>query len=102
MSLTGDVSAQILFYLKGGGRSGKSTLANLLRELLGGYACHTGVETFTIKRHEPTQPISPGWQGCASSRPGEINHTQQFDDAKIKGMTGGDPITAPASLPATV
>lgn len=94
MSLTGDVSAQVLFYLKGDGRSGKSTLANLLRELLGGYACHTGVETFTIKRHEPIPADLARLAGMRLVTAGEINHTQQFDEAKIKGMTGGDPITA--------
>ncbi|GAB6841730.1 putative DNA primase/helicase [Methylorubrum rhodinum] len=94
MSLTGDVSGQVLFYLKGCGRSGKSTLANLLRELLGGYACHTGVETFTVKRHEPIPADLARLDGMRLVTAGEINHIQQFDEARVKGMTGGDPITA--------
>jgi putative DNA primase/helicase len=94
MSLTGDVSAQILLYLKGCGRSGKSTIANLLRDLFGGYACHTGVETFTVKRYETIPVDLARLKGMRLVTAGEINHTQQFDEAKIKGMTGGDPITA--------
>lgn len=94
MTLTGDVGQQVLHYLKGGGNTGKSTLANLLRELLGGYACHTPVETFTVKRHEPIPADLARLAGARLVTAGEINWTQQFDEARVKGMTGGDPIAA--------
>lgn len=94
MTLTGDVKAQVLFFLLGTGQTGKSTFINLLRDLLGGYAVHTPIETFTTKTFETIRTDLARMAGARMVDAGEIHPSQQFDEALIKGMTGGDPITA--------
>lgn len=94
LSLTGHVSEQVLFFLLGTGQTGKSTFINLLRLLLGGFAVHTPVETFTTKTFESIRTDLARMAGARLVTAGEIHPSQQFDEALIKGMTGGDAITA--------
>ena len=94
LSLTGNVGEQVLFFLLGEGRSGKSTFVNLLQELLGSFAIHTPIETFTTKTFETIRTDLARMMGARVVTAGEIHPSQQFDEALIKGMTGGDPITA--------
>jgi putative DNA primase/helicase len=94
LTLTGAVSEQVLFFLHGDGRTGKSTFVNLIRELLGGLAVHTPVESFTTKPYETIRTDLARMAGARMVTAGEIHPSQQFDEAAIKGLTGGDPITA--------
>ena len=94
LTLTGDVSEQVLFFLHGDGRTGKSTFINVIRELLGSFAVHTPVESFTTKTFEPIRTDLARMAGARMVTAGEIHPSQQFDEAAIKGLTGGDPITA--------
>lgn len=94
LTLTGDVGDQVLFFLHGDGRTGKSTFVNLIRELLGSFAVHTPVESFTTKTFESIRTDLARMAGARMVTAGEIHPSQQFDEAAIKGLTGGDPITA--------
>ncbi|WP_162559675.1 phage/plasmid primase, P4 family [Methylobacterium radiodurans] len=94
LTLTGVVSEQVLFFLQGEGGTGKSTFVNLIRELLGSFAVHTPVESFTTKQFEPIRTDLARMAGARMVTAGEIHPSQQFDEAAIKGLTGGDPITA--------
>lgn len=94
LTLTGAVSEQVLFFLHGDGRTGKSTFVNLIRELLGSLAVHTPVESFTTKQFETIRTDLARMAGARMVTAGEIHPSQQFDEAAIKGLTGGDPITA--------
>jgi putative DNA primase/helicase len=94
LTLTGDVGPQVLFFLHGDGRTGKSTFVNVIRELLGSFAVHTPVESFTTKILEPIRTDLARMAGARMVTAGEIHPSQQFDEAAIKGLTGGDPITA--------
>lgn len=95
-SLTGDVSEQILFFLYGPTKTAKSTFVNLIRDLAGtGYGLNTPIKTFLVKQFDNDIPNDVArLKGARIVTAIETNPGQQFDEAKIKAMTGGDKISA--------
>jgi putative DNA primase/helicase len=95
-SLTGITSAQVLFFVYGkSGNNGKSTLVNLIRAMLGDYGAHTPTETLLTKNYDNAIPVDLArLEGKRMVTAIESNVNRQLDEAKIKGMTGGEPITA--------
>jgi putative DNA primase/helicase len=92
-TLTGDIREQVFVYLKGGGSNGKSTLVVILQALLGDYAVAMPTETLLAKRN-PTIPndiarLKGARMACAV----EANAGRQLDEALVKSVTGGDPVT---------
>lgn len=93
-SLTGDISAQVLFLLYGSGANGKSTFLNVLRDLLGTYAGNTPFSTFEfIDRNAQTNDIA-ALAGLRLVTSSETRDGAKLNEARIKSITGGDPITA--------
>ena len=94
-SLTGSTSEQVFFFLHGPGSTGKSTFINLIRDLLGDYGTHTPSETLLSKQYDSGIPADLArLQGIRMVTAVEVNWNRQIDEAKLKAMTGGDPITA--------
>lgn len=94
-TLTGDTSEQVIFFLWGPTATGKSTLVNLLRDILGDYGKHTPTDVLLVKRFDTAIPVAEArLKGARMVTAIEVNHNQQIDEAKLKGMTGGDKITA--------
>ena len=95
-SLTGAISEQAFFFVYGrSGNNGKSTLVNLIREMLGDYGLHTQTETLLVKQYDNNIPADLARLGGARMVTAiEANSNRHLDEAKIKGMTGGEPITA--------
>jgi putative DNA primase/helicase len=95
-SLTGSTKEQVFFFCYGqSGSNGKSTLINLVRDMLGDYGCHTPTETLMTKQYD--NAISNDQARLAGVRmvtAVETNFNRQLDEAKIKAMTGGEKITA--------
>jgi putative DNA primase/helicase len=90
-TLTGSNKEQILFFLHGPTHTGKSTFINLIRDLLGPYAVHTSIKTFLVKQYDNEIPVDEArMKGARMVTAIENNVNQQLDEAKIKGMTGGD------------
>jgi len=94
-SLSGEVSEQCLFIMIGSGANGKSTLINALRNMFGDYSGATPMQTLTV------MPFSNGQTNDLAAMEGKrfISASdgeagQRLAEAKIKHMTGGDPITA--------
>jgi putative DNA primase/helicase len=57
LSLTGITSEQVMFFVFGKeGNNGKSTLVNLIRDMLGDYGCHTPTETLLTKQYDSAIP----------------------------------------------
>jgi putative DNA primase/helicase len=92
--LTGEVTEHVFAFLFGTGRNGKGVFARTAIGVLGDYACTSPIEMFLAcnqDRH-PTE--------LARLRKVRLTVTQEtpkgraWDEAKIKNMTGGDPITA--------
>jgi putative DNA primase/helicase len=93
-SLTGDTSEQALFFGYGEGNNGKGVFVNTLRESMGDYAVSTPAETFlasTVERH-PTELAR--LRGARLVVASEINEGQRWNEARIKNLTGGDPVDA--------
>jgi putative DNA primase/helicase len=57
-SLTGSTTEQAFFFVHGkSGNNGKSTLVNLIRDMLGDYGCHTPTETLLTKQYDNNIPV---------------------------------------------
>jgi putative DNA primase/helicase len=95
-SLTGDATEQVFFFVFGkSGSNGKSTLVNIIRDMLGEYATHTPTETLQTKNYDNAIPADLArLEGVRMVTAVESNVNRQLDEAKVKAMTGGDPITA--------
>jgi putative DNA primase/helicase len=95
-SLTGDISEQVFFFVYGrSGNNGKSTFVNLIREMLGDYGLHTQTETLLVKQYDNAIPADLArLAGARIVTAIEANPNRHLEEAKIKGMTGGEPIAA--------
>jgi len=95
-SLTGNTTEQVLFFVYGkSGNNGKSTAVNLFRDMLGDYGCHTPTETLLVKQYDNNIPADLArLVGVRMVTAIEANVNRHLDEAKIKAMTGGEPITA--------
>jgi P4 family phage/plasmid primase-like protien len=92
--LTGITTEQIFAYLFGTGRNGKGTFINTMSAILGDYAAVAGMESFVA--HQQTQhPVDLAvLRGARLVTAQEIDEGRQWSEARLKTLTGGDPITA--------
>jgi putative DNA primase/helicase len=95
-TLTGSISEQVFFFVYGrSGNNGKSTLVNLIREMMGDYGLHTHTDTFLVKQYDNNIPADLArLKGARMVTAIEANPNRQLDAAKVKGITGGEPIEA--------
>ena len=101
LALTCDVSAECMFILLGKTRSGKSTTVDTIQKMLNqdddGYACSCSPESFAVRRFNDASKPSSDIARLAGKRfvvTSEPQKNMLFDIAKIKLLTGGEPITA--------
>ncbi|MFB7056431.1 phage/plasmid primase, P4 family [Streptomyces vinaceus] len=93
-SITGDVGAQVMPFLYGLGKNGKSVLLEVLVKLLGDYADAAPPGFLMAKPFEGHPTDLAELQGrrvivCSELKPGD-----RFDEARVKLLTGGDRIKA--------
>jgi len=94
-SLTGDTGEQCLFFLHGSGANGKSTLLNVIKELLGDYAMQCPAETLMVKQGGGSIPNDIArLRGARFVATSETDDGRRFAEATIKQLTGGDVIAA--------
>ena len=91
--MTGSTREQCLFMLLGGGANGKSTLVNLLTDLLGDYAANTAASTLMASNSNQFGDDLIRLAGARLITSSETEHGQRFAEAKIKSFTGGDKVT---------
>ncbi|MDK0524522.1 phage/plasmid primase, P4 family [Streptomyces sp. ML-6] len=93
-SITGDVGGQVMPFLFGSGKNGKSVLLDVLMKLLGDYA-DAAPPGFLMSRPYEGHPTDLAeLHGrrvivCSEVKPGD-----KFDEARVKLLTGGDRIKA--------
>jgi putative DNA primase/helicase len=98
-SITGATNEECFFYVYGPTRSGKGTFINTIIKVLGyptSPLCRgVAFNTFTAKREGDSQnfDLAP-LKACRFISASESNKHERFDDAKVKMVTGNDPITA--------
>ncbi len=93
-SLTGITREHALVFFYGTGANGKSTFLNAVSGLLGEYAVIASPETFVesgAERHPTDLAMLRGARLVVAQ---EIDEGRRWALARIKSMTGGDPITA--------
>ena len=93
-SLTGSVREQVLFLCHGTGSNGKSVFLDMLRNVLGDYAMNI---PFTVLELQQRPSLTNDLASMAGRRlvtSSETNESTRLNEARIKALTGGDPITA--------
>ncbi len=94
-SLTGDISEQVIFFLWGTGRNGKSTFINTVKLILGDYGKQTNSDTFTAKANDNS--INNDIARLNGSRfvsAVESEDGKKLSESLIKQLTGGEAVTA--------
>lgn len=92
--LTGTTVEHALFFCYGTGGNGKGKFVNTLASILGDYASVAPMETFLESKMDRHPTELAGLQGARLVTSGEIDKGRRWAEAKIKQLTGGDPITA--------
>jgi putative DNA primase/helicase len=92
--LTGDTSEQVIFLCCGTGANGKSTLLDTLRFVFGDYTYNLPFSAFELKARSSIANEIAALQGKRFITAIETNESVQLNEARIKALTGSDPITA--------
>lgn len=92
--LTGDTSEEVLFFLYGTGRNGKTKFLETLRYILGPYARSADVSTFLAQRPERVRSDLARLRGARLVTTSEGDDGGRVGEGTIKKLTGGDTITA--------
>jgi putative DNA primase/helicase len=92
--LTGSVREHALFFLYGTGANGKSVFLSTIAGLLGDYAKTAPASAFTANSTEQHPTDLAGLRGARFVTAIENEDGRWWAEAKIKSLTGGDPITA--------
>ncbi|MFI7097015.1 DNA primase family protein [Streptomyces lydicus] len=93
-SITGDVGAQILAFLYGMGKNGKSVLLDVIVKLLGDYADAAPPGFLMAKQFEGHPTDLAELHGRRVIVCSELKAGDRFDESRVKLLTGGDIIKA--------
>jgi putative DNA primase/helicase len=93
-SLTGDTSEQSLFLCYGSGANGKSTLLQALHRLFGGYAYNLPFSAFDLASRSSIPNDLAAIAGKRFVTAIETSESARLNEARIKMLTGCDPVTA--------
>jgi len=93
-ALTGSIREHALFFFHGTGGNGKGVFLNTLTAILGDYATMAPMETFIATHGERHPTDLAGLRGARLVTAQETERGRHWAEAKIKALTGGDPITA--------
>lgn len=91
-SLTGDTSEQCYFFLYGTGSNGKSTLLNVVRTLLGGFAKNVDFNTLTYSGFNARNDLAR-LIGARFVTAVEVDIKKSLNEAVVNRITGNDPVT---------
>lgn len=93
-ALTGSIREQALFFAYGTGGNGKGTFLNALQGIMGDYALVASAETFASTGQQRHLTELARLQGARLVVAQETEEGRQLAEARVKAITGGDPITA--------
>jgi putative DNA primase/helicase len=93
-SLTGLVNEHVICFGYGEGRNGKGVLLNTVGGLMGDYSVVAPITTFIVSKHEQHPTDLASLRGARFVRCSEVEKGHQWAEAKIKLLSGGDPIKA--------
>lgn len=93
-ALTGVIREHVLGFLFGGGANGKSTFINTMNAMLGDYASRAPRGLLFRSRGDRHETELTTLFGARFVSCPEVDEGAMFDEALVKDLTGGDPITA--------
>ena len=93
-ALTGSIREHVLQFGYGTGANGKGTYLNSLAGIMGDYACTAPMETFAATSGERHPTDLAMLRGARLVTAQETEQGRRWAEAKIKALTGGDPISA--------
>jgi putative DNA primase/helicase len=93
-SLTGLVNEHVICFGYGEGRNGKGVLLNTVGGLMNDYSVVAPITTFIVSKHEQHPTDLASLRGARFVRCSEVEKGHQWAEAKIKLLSGGDPIKA--------
>jgi P4 family phage/plasmid primase-like protien len=92
--LTGSIQEHVLAFGHGTGRNGKTLIVQTLLDLLGDYAVSIPPSVLMDQKHEQHPEHLARLMGKRLAVGSETEEGRRWAEAKIKGLTGGDRITA--------
>ena len=92
--LTGSTREEVFFFMYGTGANGKSTFINTLKYVLGDYAATADMDLFTVGKHDPHPSSVAALRGARMVTAVETDQGQRWSEARIKALTGSDPVQA--------
>jgi putative DNA primase/helicase len=92
--LTGLTNEHSLFFIYGSGGNGKSVFLNMMVHMLGDYALSAPMDTFTSSKFSSHPTELAMLKGARLVTASETEEGRAWAEARIKSLTGGDPITA--------
>jgi putative DNA primase/helicase len=93
-AVVGQVSEHVLIFLYGTGGNGKGVFLNTITGLLGDYAKVAPIDTFTESKSDRHPTDMAMLQGARFVTAQETDEGRAWAEARIKALTGGDPVTA--------
>lgn len=93
-SLTGDIREHALLFGSGSGGNGKSVLLNTVTGIMKDYAVTAAMDTFTASQNDRHLTELAMLRGARLVTASETEEGRQWAEARIKQLTGGDPVTA--------
>jgi putative DNA primase/helicase len=91
--MTGHVSEHVLVFLYGKGANGKSVFVNTVTRIFGDYAAVAPMEMFVTSKFDRHPTEIARLKGVRLMTAYETQRGRAWDEAKIKNLTGGDPLT---------
>lgn len=93
-ALTGSTSEHAFLFVYGPGGNGKGVLLNTISGILGSYAMTAAMDTFAVSKGERASNDLAMLHGARMVMTTETEEGQAWAEARVKALTGGDPITA--------
>jgi putative DNA primase/helicase len=93
-NLSGETREHALVFVYGPGKNGKSVFLNIVTQILGDYAVTAAMDTFVASRGERHPTDLAMLLGARMVTASETEEGRAWAEARIKQITGGDPITA--------
>jgi putative DNA primase/helicase len=93
-TLTGITRERLLAILYGFGKNGKTTLVELLRDVMGDYATNTDTETLLMRKYQGVGNDVAALNGARFVSAAEVEQGRRLAESKVKQLTGRDTVTA--------
>lgn len=93
-ALTGETNEQVVFFLYGKGKNGKSTFLDTIRHLMGDYGKQSNTDSFTVKKNDSVRSDIATLKGSRLVAASESEEGAKLAESLIKQLTGMEPIQA--------